>query len=103
MLATYRFRTLTSELPGDVRVPSLVAASEAALRRRGYAVRSSTSTEFNGAVDAVRHNADDLESLQVRIDARSSGSTRIEIRSEPLGDQAESRAILDAILAELGR
>jgi hypothetical protein len=100
ILATYRFRTLTADLPATVRVPAVVAAARQALADRGYAVRPAR-TEDEGTLEATAPEASDFE--RVVVSARlTSGGTRVQVTVEPLGDQAESRAILDGILGRLG-
>jgi hypothetical protein len=101
ILATYRVRRLGAELPGTVRVPAALAAAKAALLRRGYAIKSATATEDAGEVTAVPADAGLLESLSIDI-RRSSRGTRVQIIAEPIGDQTKSRAVLDAMLTELG-
>lgn len=102
-LATYRFRTLTADLPAEVRVPAAVAAARAALIARGYTITAAESSEDVGRVTAETFNPDPLESVVVSVRQRRWDLTRLEVRVEPTGDQVRSRAILDAILAQLGR
>jgi len=100
VLATYRFRRLTADLPPTVRVQAVVAAARQALAHRGYAVTPGT-TEDSGRVLATAPSAGMLESVEVSARIVPDG-TRVEIIIDPLGNQVESRAILDAILARLG-
>lgn len=101
VLASYRGRRLSAELPPTVRVPAAVAAAKAALMERGYAIRRSSSTEDSGQVDAVPADAGFMESISVDV-RQSSGGTRIQIITSPFGSQTSSRAILDSILTNLG-
>jgi hypothetical protein len=103
VLAVYRFRTLSATLPGEIRVPAIVAASEAALRQRGYTVTHSSMSEDSARIDAEAHDAGLLESVCVKARVRPGEETSLDIRFEPLGDQTKSRALLDTILAQLGR
>ena len=101
ILATFRFRRLCADLPATVRVPAAVAASKAALLGRGYTIQSATATEDSGHVDAAPADAAMLESISVDI-RQTPSATRIQIIAEPIGSQSRSRAILDAILSNLG-
>jgi hypothetical protein len=100
--ATYRRRTLSTDLPPQVRVPSVAAAAEMALRHRGYAVTRSPTTEDYARIEGEAPNPGWCEKVVIR--ARQTPSrTRIEIIAEPLGDQTLSRAVLDEMLVALGR
>jgi len=101
VLATYHYRKLRSDLPGTIRVPAAIAAAESSLRSRGYAIRSSTSTEDRGRIEAALPDAGLFEEVVVLAEAIDA-STRIEILIEPMGDQKRSRAIMDGILTRLG-
>lgn len=98
--ATYRLRVLTSDLPPQVRVPSIAAAAEATLRHRGYSV-TSTATEDYMRVEGEAPNAGWGERVVIRA-RQTPGKTRVEITAQPLGDQVLSRAVLDELLASLG-
>lgn len=101
VLAIYRFTTLTAEFPDVVPVPGVVAAAETALRDRGYSITESKSTRDSGVVVAKGPKAGLLE--KVTISPRLSDlGTRVSVRIDPLGGEAESRAILDDLLARLG-
>lgn len=102
VLATYAGRTLTAELPPTVRVAAVVAAARQTMLGRGYAVRSSSATDENGRVVAERAGAGFAERVVVGAKVVR-GGTRVSVTVEPLGDEAESRTILDAVLARLGR
>ena len=101
ILATYRVRRLSAELPSTVRVPAAVAAAKAALLQRGYAITSASTTEDSGQVEAAPADAGLFESISIDI-RQSSRGTRVQIIAEPIGNQTKSRAILDAMLTELG-
>ncbi len=101
VLATFRVRRLTADLPGTVRVPAVVAAAKSALLSRGYTITSSTATEDAGQVEAAPAEAGLFESMSVYI-RQSSNGTKVQIIAEPIGNQTRSRAILDAMLTELG-
>ncbi len=99
--ASYLRRTLTADVPATVRVPAAVAAADAALRDRGYAVTDSTATEDVGRVAAEPRDAGFLDAVVVDVRVTGSG-TRIEVTVRPIGNRAQSRAILDSILSRLG-
>jgi hypothetical protein len=100
--ASYRFRTLTADLPPDIRVPAATAAAQAALRSRSYAVKESTVTADAGRIEATPVDAGLLDKIIVSVKETGSNA-RIHVRVEPMGDQAKSRAILDSILTQLGQ
>jgi hypothetical protein len=99
--AVYWQGTLWADLPPTRRVQGVVAASDAGLRDRGYAVTAVRSTEDVGRVAAEPQTAGPLESVVVDVQLTDDG-TRVAITVKPFGDQARSRAILDAILTRLG-
>lgn len=97
IVATYDLRTLAADLPAGVRVPAVIAAADAALRGRGYAVTQRTASMDRGCVIARRHGSGLLE--EVVVEARLTGpGTLVKIKCCPIGDEAVSRAILDAML-----
>jgi hypothetical protein len=101
ILATYRVRRLTADLPGTVRVPAVVAVGKAVLMSRGYTVTTANATEDTGQLEAEPVDARILESISIDIRQRGAG-VRVQIIAEPIGSQTKSRAILDAMLSELG-
>lgn len=106
VLAAYSGRTLSTELPDDVRVPAIIAAGEAALLSRGYSIVTRSATIDTGRV--VGRRADGGLAGYVGFDRvivsskQSARGTRIWVVAEPLGDETLSRALLDAILVRLG-
>lgn len=82
-------------------MPAVVSATNQALRDRGYAVRTSRATEDSGAVEGEPRDAGLLEAVVVDVELSADG-TRVTVRVKPFGDEARSRAILDAILNRLG-
>ena len=102
VLASYLGRTLTAELPERVRPPAVVGAAQDALAARGYSIADSEATGESGRVWAVPPDAGWLEGALVTADLSKRG-TRVKVRLEPLGDEAKSRAVLDAVLVRLGR
>jgi hypothetical protein len=100
VLAKYQFRRLTADLPQTVRVPGAMAAATEALIARGYAVQPDT-THGSGRVVATAPASGLLDKVTVMA-SEVPGAVRVEIVVDPLGDQTESRAILDAMLVRLG-
>lgn len=100
--AAYRWRTLTCDLPAEVRIPAIVSAADAELRRRGYAVDRAAVTLDEGRLTGQRYDNDRLERVVVNVQPLRNGEHRVQITIEPLGNQAQSRAILDGMLAQLG-
>jgi len=101
VLATYKVRRLTADLPPTIRVPAAVAAGKGALLSRGYAIKAASMTEDSGHIEGAPADPGILESIWIDIRQTSSG-TRVRIIAEPLGNQVKSRAILDAMLSQLG-
>lgn len=101
VIASYRGRELTADLPPHIRVPSIAAAAEATLRHRGYGITTKASTEDYARVEGEGPRAGVLERVIVRA-RQTPGKTRVQIVAEPLGDQTLSRSVLDEILASLG-
>lgn len=99
--AVYHMRTLEASLT-TTPVKAAAAAAHAALIARGYTIESSSSSPDRARIVAVPYDASILEKVVVSASGSGSGST-IRVRVEPLGDQAQSHAILDAILVRLGR
>ncbi len=100
--ASYRLRTLTVDLPPEVGVMTAQAAAEEALRARGYVVTSSEATTDRADIEANRAGDGFLAKTVVSARVTDTGM-RIAVRNEPLGDEAASRSIMDALLVRLGR
>lgn len=100
--ASYRFRTLAADLPPEVSVHAAAAAAQSALRGRGYIITRSEINSDSARIEARAHGDGTLEKTVIEASPRA-GSMRIRVTSEPLGDETASRAILDAMLARLGR
>lgn len=98
--ALYALTTLSADLPDETRVPAIIAAADHALRSRGYAVTHRSSTLDTGRVIAEAHGSTVLERVVVTASITSVGH-RVTITCQPIGDEAASRAILDAILTRL--
>jgi hypothetical protein len=104
IVAAYKFSTLSAVLPDAARVPGVMAASEATLRQRGYAIDSMVVTEEQGSIVArpptPLHPGSEWPRVQV-LAKRLWNGTRVQIEVQPLGDQGASRVILDGILQML--
>lgn len=106
VLAAYSGRTLSTELPDNVRVPAIIAAGESALLNRGYSIVTRDATIDKGRV--VGRPSDGGLAGYVGMDRviisskQSARGTRVWVTAEPLGDETLSRAVLDAILVRLG-
>ena len=85
----------------------MIAAGEAVLRSGGYVVTRRRETGSSGEIAGKSHEQGLTRYVPgrgVTISARASGAeTAIVIRVGPLGDEQESRALLDRLLATLGR
>lgn len=102
VLAAYRFGTLEADLPDRTRPQAVLSAAEDALRHRGYAVRASRSTADEGKVDAAAPSGSVFEGGASVTAHIGTYGTRVGVHVGTLGDENESRAILDDILARLG-
>lgn len=102
--ATYAFRTLHTELEPTVSVLTAIAAAEQALRARGYSITKSVSCEDKGLVVAKPPGASSRDLNKAVVESRvTKTGTSIQVRVEPFGDEAASYAIMDALLARIGR
>jgi len=101
VLAVYQFSTLTAEFPERVAVPAVIASADAALRGRGYSVTRLDVTKDEGSVVAKAPDPGVLEKVVVQARLSRLG-TRVSLRMDPLGGEAQARAILDDMLVRLG-
>ena len=102
VLATYSVRSLTADMPEGVRVRTAGVAAESALRARGYIITRANHGENQSRVEAAT-SADGMLDKTV-VESWSTGyGTAVSVTVEPFGDEGASRAILDAMLARLGR
>jgi len=92
---------LGADLPPEVRVPAVVAAARTTLLERGYAVQDTTVTEEAGEVTALPPGGGWFDRVVVSV-RQSPKGTRVRITS-PLGQHTRSSAVLDGVLARLGR
>lgn len=102
VLAGYNFATLETDLPDHARPQAVVAAGEAALRHRGYSVTSNTSTADRGSVEARPPHGGFFDGTTEVWAKLGAYGTRVGVKVGLLGDESESRAILDDVLTRLG-
>ncbi len=105
VLATYSMPKLKTELPPEVSVEAVTAAAESVLLARGYTITTTRHDAEKGRV-VGRSPADTgwTGADQTAIRAYVTGAgTGVTIEVEPWGDEMASRALLDALLARLGR
>ena len=101
VVATYKFPTLSANLPDEARVPAVIAAAEQTVRARGYSVSRSGATEEQGVLVCRPPRTTDYPTIEVRA-TRVAVGTRVAVRCEPFGDEHLSRSLLDGILSRLG-
>lgn len=105
-LAIYSSGSLRAHLSRGVDVMTAAAAGEAALIERGYVIVRREGTQgrmtLRGATPDAGRRRHFARSVVFRAFQRNRG-VRIEIQMDPLPNEAESRAILDATFAHLGR
>jgi len=100
-VAAYSWGTLDADLPVRFRVPAVISAANATLRRRGYSIASAAATEDRGEVRGEPAASSDAASVTVSSWVVP-GATRVGIKVGFLGDETLSRAILDEILQTVG-
>jgi hypothetical protein len=106
VLATYSIPTLKTELPPDVAVESIAAAATAVLEARGYTIERSDVSSDRATISAKMPGDGELSRGLDRTVVRSritGAGTGLTVTVEPWGEEMISRALLDAILARLGR
>ena len=101
LTAVYVGGTLRTDLGGAIRAPAVAAAAGEALRDRGYAVTGSKVTEDAAEVSGRAPGAGRFETVTISARAWGDG-TRVRIEYGLWGDQARSRALMDAVLSRLG-
>jgi hypothetical protein len=102
VLAAYQFRTLEAKLGPEVQVLTVRAAAEQALRSRGYVVSAVSGAADRSRIEAKAAGKGELDKVVIEswVGNRFTG---VSVTCEPWGDEAESRAVLDAVLNRLGR
>lgn len=102
IMTTYSFGTLSAGLPPDLPVLTAAAAAESALRARGYVVVRRTSTADLARLEGRRSGENSWDKAVITV-RRSADGIAMDVKSEPWGNEPESRALLDAALARIGR
>lgn len=104
-LAAFSGATLWAKMPAHIDVVTAAAAGEVALVERGYVIarREGTSgrTIVIGKTPAAGWRRHVDRTAEVRASQRG-GGVRVEVSISPIPSQAETRAIFDAMLAQLG-
>jgi len=100
--ASYQFRSLSADLPEGVSIRAAAAAAQSALRSRGYVITRSDTTSDRARIEAKSHGDGWLDKVVFEASLAGAGP-RASFTSEPFGDEAASRALMDAMLARLGR
>ncbi len=99
--ARYDGDDLEADLPAGVPVPSVIAAGEQVLVRRGHSIIANETSGQRGRV--VGRPGGKRLHRKVEIHARQvPGATRVWVEVVPLGDEAGSRSILEDMLIRLG-
>ena len=100
--AAYEFRSLSADLTDGVSVRAAAAAAESALRSRGYVITKSDTTSDRSRIEAKSNGDGWLDKVVFEAGVAGAG-TRASFTAEPFGDEVTSRALMDAMLARLGR
>ncbi|MBX3358902.1 MAG: hypothetical protein KF745_10790 [Phycisphaeraceae bacterium] len=100
--AGYSFGRLKTELGPEVSVQTIAAAAERTLRKRGYSVFIDPHTEDRAVVQGRGPKSAEHETTTVESWVTKSG-TVVEVYVSPWGDEGASYAILDEVLASIGR
>lgn len=98
----YLLGRLEVDLGLEVTPADVAAAAEQSLRRRGYVVTSSRHTTDRSRVEG-RSAGDGWLRKTVVVSRMRMDGTRVSVRVEPLGDEPVSYAVMDDLLARLGR
>ena len=104
-IATYHTGVVSARLPETMDVLTAAAAGEAALLERGYVITRRTKTNGQSVLRATTPTAGWRRHFDRRVVFRAmqrNRSVRVDIVIDPFPDEAESRSILDATLAQLG-
>lgn len=98
---SYRWAKLRADFAAPTRVPAVLAAAELALTGRGYSIATREVTSDRGRIDARPPHASSDDDVTIIAEASGDG-THATIEVGQWGDEALSRAILDAMLVRLG-
>lgn len=103
ILAAYSNQNLRATLPADVPVLTAHAAALDAARARGYTIVRESGTSDRATILARAHGEDKgWDDLHVDT-FLVKGGTRVIINTGSAGNEAQARALLDAVLTRLGR
>jgi len=100
--ASYQYGSLSADLSDGVSVRAAAAAAESALRSRGYIITGSEVTSDRARIEAKAHGDGWLDKVVFNASGAGAG-TRASFKAEPFGNEAASRALMDSMLARLGR
>lgn len=100
IVAAYRGRTLSADLPPRAEPAAVLAAAEQVFRGRGYTIVEHRSTKDEGMIAATPPGKATMPRMFVRA-APSKFGTLVELSYEPFGDERLSRSVLDGILERL--
>lgn len=102
IFATETLGTLETVIPEPVPVRSVMAASEATLRDRGYTIWSRRTTDEVGRVEARPPNRDFGGRWIVEARVAGPGRTTLSVRCTGWDGEQSARALMDEILHRLG-
>ncbi|TVQ30868.1 MAG: hypothetical protein EA376_11430 [Phycisphaeraceae bacterium] len=97
---------LSAELPMDYTAPTVIAAAEATLIHRGYVITEKRANKGSAKIEGREHRQglSRIVARRIIIEAREGGGrTSVTVCVRPIGERAESRAVLDGVLNTLGR
>lgn len=91
---------LTARLPGRIDVLTALAAAERVLERRGYTIVGRYGSQREGRMVGKYPSARLWEETSI-FAFEAGGITEVRVWVTPLGDAAESQAVLEAMLGVL--
>jgi hypothetical protein len=101
-VGTYRLGTARVKLTDPVRIPTVMAATNAVMRNKGLTVETSRVSDDEGRLVARQPGTASFDRVIVNVQ-QVPGALEIGITCEPFGDEEMSRSLMDAILYRLGR
>ncbi len=94
--------TVQATLGPEVRVLTIAAAAERAVRARGLTVVRRNASEDSAVIEAEqRRGAGGYERVLVWVSTQAAGPG-LAVRVEPFGDEPRARVVMEGILVELG-
>ena len=100
-VGTYSYGRASVRIAEPLRIQTIIAAANTALRARGYTIESTESTADAGRIVARQPDFKSFEKLVISA-ALVPGAVEISITQQPFGNEERSRALIDAILKRLG-